>query len=157
MDYTQSEYLVRIFDYGVLHLELNTALFILALFLTVTFVLNRLLFRPVLLTLDARAALVTAVREDNTRKQGEIDRLTAEYEARMDEIRAELDRFRQEARRETAQQVEGILSRARTQAEQRLATAMGELERDMQQVRKDVLQGAGQLAQQITRRVLERR
>ena len=157
MDYTQSEYLVRIFDYGVLHLELNTALFILALFLTVTFVLNWMLFRPVLRTLDARAALVSGVREDNARKQAELDRLTREYETRMDEIRAELDKFRQEARRETGRQVEAIVGRARQDAEQRLAQVMGELDREIQRVRGEVLGGAAQLAQHITQRILERR
>jgi F-type H+-transporting ATPase subunit b len=157
MDYTQSEYLVPIFDYGVLHLELNTAIFILALFAIVTLLLNMLLFRPVLRTLDARAALVTGVRDDNARKQAEIDRLTREYETRMDEIRAELDRFRQDARRDTAREVEAILSRARESAEQKLSKAMGELEAELGTVRSDVLGTAGDLARHISQRILERR
>jgi F-type H+-transporting ATPase subunit b len=157
MDYTQSEYLVPIFDYGVLHLELNTAVFILALFLIVTFVLNRMLFRPVLRTLDARAALVNGVREDNAKKQDEIAQLTREYETRMDEIRHELDRFRQDARRQASRDAEAILGRARDDSEKRLAKSMGELDAEINRLRGEVLGSAGALAQHITTRILERR
>jgi F-type H+-transporting ATPase subunit b len=156
MDYTQSEYLVPIFDYGVLHLELNTALFILFLFLIAMFLLNRLLFRPVLRTLDQRAALVNGIREDNARKQHEIARLTEEYEARMEEIRSEIDQFRQKARRESGRQAEAILTQARRDAEERLGRSMGELEREIARLRAEVLRGAGTLAEQITVRILER-
>ena len=156
MDYAQSEYLLPVFNFGVLHLELNTALFILVLFLSVAFVLNRLLFQPVLRTLDARTTLVNGVREDNARKQDEITRLTREYETRMNQIRGEIDQFRQEARREGARQAEGILSRAHEASEERLARSMDEMEREIAAVRGDVLRGAGRLAERITQRLLER-
>ena len=41
MDYKASPHLVRIFDFDVLHMELNTPLYILALVLVVMFLLNR--------------------------------------------------------------------------------------------------------------------
>ena len=48
MVYTDSDYLIPIFDFGLgLHLELNTALFIFVLVLIVMFSMNRLLFEPV--------------------------------------------------------------------------------------------------------------
>ena len=156
MDYTQSEYLVPIFNYGVLHLELNTAFFILVVFLFVTFALNRLLFQPVLRTLERRAALVEGIRAGNTGKQQEIAQLTRQYEARMDEIRGEIDRFRQERRREAGRDAEAILAQAREASEARLARSMEELQRQLAEVRTDVLKGTGRLAEQITRRILER-
>ena len=154
MDYRASEYLIPIFDYGVLHLELNTALFILALFLVVMFLLNRLLFKPVLRTLDGRAALLTGIQADNARKAQEIAKLTGEYETRMAKIRDEVDRLRREARRESAKAAEGILAGARQAAEQNMSAALVELEREIQRARTEAMAGAKGLAGQITRRVL---
>lgn len=156
MDYTQSEYLVPIFNYGVLHLELNTALFILAVFLIVTFFLQRWLFRPVLRTLRNRNALMEGIREGNAEKQQDISRLTKEYEERMDQIRAEIDQFRQERRREASRDAGAILARARETAEAELSRSMEDMERAMVQVRDDVLKNSGRLAEEITQRILGR-
>jgi len=154
MNYRASEHLIPIFDYGVLHLELNTALFILVLFLAVMLLLNRLLFKPVLRTLDGRAALLTGIQADNARKEQEIAKLTREYETRMAKIRDEVDQLRKESRRESAKAAEGILAAARQAAEQKLSAALAELEREIQRSRAEALAGAKGLAGQITRRVL---
>ena len=47
-----------IFDYGVLHLEWPTAAFIAVVFLLTMFLLNQLLFKPLLRTLDGREAIL---------------------------------------------------------------------------------------------------
>jgi F-type H+-transporting ATPase subunit b len=154
MDYRASQHLIPIFDYGVLHLELNTALFILALFLVVMFALNRLLFRPVLRTLEGRESLVSQIQTGNASKEQEIAKLTAEYQTRMTQIRDELDKLRQQSRRESSRQVEAILSQARKTAEQRLAEAMAGLEQEMSRLRAEALADARRLAEQIARRVL---
>jgi len=154
MDYRASEHLIPIFNYGVLHLELNTALFILVLFLTVMFLLNRLLFKPVLRTLDGRAALLTGIQSDNAHKEQEIAKLTREYETRLAKIRDEVDQLRKESRRESAKAVEGILSEARQAAQRKMSAALVELERDIQGARTEALAGAKGLAGQIARRVL---
>jgi len=154
MDYRASEHLIPIFDYGVLHLELNTALFILVLFLVVMVALNRLLFRPVLRTLDNRAALLSGIQTDNARKEQEIARLTKEYEERMAQIRDEIDQIRRQSRRESAQAAESIMAQARQAAEQKMSAALADLEREIEAVRKQALQGARGLATRIAQRVL---
>ena len=50
MNFRDSEYLIPIFDFDILNMQLNTPLFILALVLLVMFLMNRLLFQPVLRT-----------------------------------------------------------------------------------------------------------
>jgi F-type H+-transporting ATPase subunit b len=154
MNYRASEHLIPIFDYGVLHLELNTALFILVLFLVVMFALNWLLFKPVLRTLDGRAALLAGIQTDNARKEQEIAKLTREYETRMAQIRDEIDRLRQDSRRESAKAAEGIVSAARQAAEQKMSSVLAELQREVARVRAEALAGAKSLAAEITRRVL---
>ena len=120
MEYRVSEHLLPVFDYGVLHLELNTALFIFGLVLIVMFALNRLLFRPVLRSLDNRAALLGEVRESTHRREKEIENLEADYRRRLAQVREEVNRFRQEVRREAQQEVDAILAEARRVADREL-------------------------------------
>ncbi len=156
MDYKASEYLIPVFDYGVLHLELNTALFILVLFGIVVFALNGLLFRPVLRSLDNRTALVEGIQSDNAAKEAEIERLAEEYRANLDRVREEVAQFRQENRRAASLEAESILAVARETTERELEAALATLETEMAGLRREALGNVERIAQQITQRVLER-
>ena len=157
MDYKASEYLIPVFDYGVLHLELNTALFILVLFGIVVFSLNRLLFRPVLRTLDNRTALVEGIQSDNAAKEAEIERLTEEYRANLERVREEVAQFRQETRRAASLEADSILAAARETAERELEAGLATLKSQMAGLRAEALGNVERLAEQITQSVLQPR
>ncbi len=154
MDYKASPHLIKVFDFGILHLELNTAIYILVLVLIVMFFMNKLLFQPVLRTLDQRTDLRSSLQDAAVRHQAEIARLTQDYEASLDRVRQDVARLRQESYRQSQQAVDAILDQARQEAEAEFQDAMADLNHQVSQA-KDTLGGTSQqLAQQVTSRIL---
>ena len=155
MDYTTSEHLIPVFDFGVLHLELNTALFVFALVLIVMFAMNRLLFKPVLRSIDKREALLGELQAQVQARREESEKLDADYHARMAEVREEVNRYRQETRRKAQQEVDAILAEAREVAAKELETALAQLHQEVAQIRGELTAGLEGFAEKITTKVLE--
>jgi F-type H+-transporting ATPase subunit b len=155
MDYKASPHLIRIFDLDLLHIELNTALFVLALVLVLMVALNRLLFRPVLRTLDNRVKLVKSLQEAAAGQREQMDVLAKQYEARLAAVRAEVARVRQESSRETVAQVEVILGQARKEAQADLQAALTDLNAQVQAAKQELGEAARRLADQTTQRILQ--
>ena len=156
MDYTESDYLIPIFDFGLgLHLELNTALFIFVLVLIVMFSMNRLLFEPVLRTLDNRSQMLGKLRESTQQRLREIEALDRDFQTQLARVREEVNIYRQEARRDAQDAVEAVLADARRAVEADLTSAMSELEKEAHRLRDELTERVGGLARQITHRVLE--
>lgn len=154
MEYTASEKLVRLFDFGMLHMEANTVVFIFILLLVVMFFMNRFLFSPVLRTLDARAGALETMRTQVENGKKEIAQLSENYQASLEKVRAEVGEVRAESRKEAAQQVEEILKKARSQADQTLKAALSELEKEVAQASTELSQAAQGLAQKTADRIL---
>ncbi len=155
MDYKQSPHLIEVFDFDILHMELNTPLFILALVLVVMFFLHRLLFRPVLRTLDNRAQTMGSLEEAAAKQHEQTRGLVEDYERQLADVRANVAQVRHEGAREAQQQMSVILEQARSEAQQELERAMGELEGEVQQARQELTAAAERLAEQATNRILQ--
>lgn len=154
MEYTASPYLVRVFDYGILHLELNTLLYILVLVLVVMFFLNRWLFRPILRTLDRREQAMQNLQGEAREHRETIAGLTASYQENLSQVLEEVARVRAETHKESQQAVGAILERARQGAQQQFEAAMRELEAQVEQARGELRASAKTLAEQATDRIL---
>ena len=154
MDYKASEYLITLFDFNIVHMELNTALFVFVLVLIVMFSLNRLLFRPVLRTLDNRKAHTDQLAENALKDRQEIERLIETYTESLERVRGEVAQVRSETRKETQQAVEAILGKARAEAQAELQQALAELEREVSETREALQRSARELADQAAKRIL---
>ena len=154
MDYKQSPHLVEIFNFDILHLELNTPLYILGLVLVVMFFMNKWLFRPVLRTLDNRAALRASQREAAQSHGAELTRLTGEYEEHLANARAEVSRVHQESHQEARAEVTRILAEARNEAQQRFDDAIADLKRQTEQAKGELEAATRGLAEQISERLV---
>ena len=154
MDYKASEYLITLFDFNIVHMELNTALFVFVLVLLVMFSLNRLLFRPVLRTLDNRKAHTDQLAENALKDRQEIERLIETYTESLERVRGEVAQVRSETRKETQQAVEAILGKARAEAQAELQQALAELEREVSETREALQRSARELADQAAKRIL---
>src|SRR5271156_2978267 len=95
MDYRQHAF--ELFDFQILHLQLNTPLFILALLLIVMASLHFLLFKPVLRTLDGRKQEVERLNSETREQQAEVARLTEQYKRDLDVARGQIELARQAA------------------------------------------------------------
>ena len=87
MNFRDSEYLIPIFDFDILNMQLNTPLFIFALVLLVMFLMNRLLFQPVLRTLESRESFLGGLAEAAAGQREEIQRLSEDYEQNLEKVR----------------------------------------------------------------------
>ncbi|MCZ6844030.1 MAG: ATP synthase F0 subunit B [SAR324 cluster bacterium] len=154
MDFRASEFLIPIFDFDILNMQVNTPLFILALLLLVMFSMNKLLFQPVLKTLDARSAYLSGLNEDVAREKGEIQRLVEDYEQKLEQALAQVAQLRQEARKETQEAVDAIIYKARQEADAELRRALSELEQEVEQAKAELGRAAGGLAEQTANRIL---
>lgn len=152
--YLESEHLRKVFDFGLLHLELNTPLFILGLLLVVMFALNFLLFRPVLRTLDNRKAQAAAKIGAAEGAAGEIAKLADQYEADLARLRREVAQVRQEGHQAAQAEVSGILSQAREAAQGDFEAAMAELRQQTGEARAELEASAAGLAGQISQRLV---
>ncbi|MBI4081221.1 MAG: ATP synthase F0 subunit B [Candidatus Lambdaproteobacteria bacterium] len=154
MDFRASKYLVEVFNFDVLHMQLNTSLFILGLVLIVMFLMNRWLFKPVLRTMQNRERLVVELHATSEAQRAEIGRLTQTYEEQLRQAREEVARVRQEARREAQQAVEAVLARARREAAAELAAAVAALGADVREARAQLGRSADLLAERVATRLL---
>lgn len=155
MNFRDSEYLIPIFDFDILNMQLNTPLFIFALILLVMFFMNKLLFRPVLTTLESREGRLAGLSKGVAGQREEIGRLTADYEQKLEKVREEVAQVRQDARKETEEAVQVILSGARQDAQAELGQALSELGKEVEQAKSELRQAAQGLADKAANQILD--
>ena len=85
-------------DYGLLHLQLATPLVVLLILLIMIFTLNKLLFQPVLRTLDNRKQVIDNSQSQVARAIEEIEKLRVEIDHKLHEARAQVMYLINEAR-----------------------------------------------------------
>lgn len=154
MDYQQSPYLIEIFDFQLLHMELNTPLFMLVVVLVVVYFMNRWLFRPVMRTLDNRDGLLAQLQQSAEASRGEVRRMSEQYEQDLQRVRAEVSQVRGEAHAQAQREVAEIVGQARQQGRDEHAQAMRDMEGQVEQVRAELGEQARTLAEQATNRIL---
>ena len=154
MNFRDSEYLIPIFDFDILNMQLNTPLFIFALVLLVMFLMNRLLFQPVLRTLESRESFLGGLADDAAGQRVEIQRLSEDYAQNLEKVRGEVTLVRQEARQEIQQAVDAILDSARQEANAELRQALSELDTEVEQAKGELRQAAQGLAEKAANQIL---
>ncbi len=145
---------ISIFDFYLLNLQMNTPLIMLAMVLVVILALNKLLFRPVLRTLEERKAYLDGLGATAGDQREEIARLADTYEVDLEKVRTEVAQVRTEARKETQEQIDAAIYKARQQADQELRAALSELEGEVRQAREALGPAARDLAEKTANRIL---
>ncbi|MDH4120944.1 MAG: ATP synthase F0 subunit B [Deltaproteobacteria bacterium] len=155
MNYLDSPHLIRVFDFGALHLELNTPVFLFVLIMVVMFLLNALLFRPVMRSVENRTKHLDQTKTGIAENQKTIQRLQEEFQAKLSKVKADIAQIRMEARRKTQMETEGILKEAKKTAEDELRKALDTMNQEVGSVRKELLDRSGALAKQVATQVLK--
>ena len=137
----------ELFNYGVLHMEWPTALFIFVVFMITMFLLNRLLFVPIIRTLEAREAKA----EENKAKVDSLEQkiIISEkgYQEKVDSLHKKLLSFRQQALSEATKASKTIILEARQRTEKRLAKA----EQDISTAKAEALSEATQFTDNLAK------
>jgi len=77
-------------DYGLLHLQLATPVIVLIILFIMIFSLDKLLFQPVLRTLDNRSAAIEKSQKHVIQVSDEVERLKQDFQQKLDSVRAEV-------------------------------------------------------------------
>ena len=83
-------------DYGMLHFQLATPVVVLIILFIMIFTLNKLLFQPVLRTLDNRNAVIEKSQKRVIQVSEEVERLKQDFQQKLDSVRTEVLHLRNE-------------------------------------------------------------
>ena len=76
-------------DYGLLHLQLATPFAVMIVLFIMIYSLNKLLFQPVLRTLDNRSDAITKSQHSVIQVSEEVESLKQEFQQKLDAVRTE--------------------------------------------------------------------
>ncbi len=133
-----------------------SALWVIAFLLSCTFLLNALIFQPILRVIEARQK---AVADAQTLAQSASDRATAaanEYKQTLNEARSEVYRQMDDTRRAALDKRAALLGETRAAVERELQDAAAQLEQQAVEARAGLDRDAQSLAGAIVSRVLGR-
>ena len=125
--------------------------------LLLTFLLNRLLFKPILRVIGERERAITSARELAERSAAEARAATAEFERKTAEARAELYKQMDEMRRAALAGRAEILSRTRAEAEAQITAASAKLAAEAEEARRNLSAEADALGAAVAERILGRK
>ncbi len=77
-------------DYGMLHLQLATPAAVLIIIFIMIFTLNKLLFQPIIRTLDNRKEVIVKSQKRVGQVEGEVERLKQDFQQKLNEVRTEV-------------------------------------------------------------------
>jgi len=133
-----------------------TALWVVGFLLLCTWLLNSLVFQPILRVIDQRATAVRGARELADSAAQKATAAAAEYDHKVNTARAEIYRQMDDMRKSALDQRAGLLSSTRATVEQELQTATGRVRQESNEARVALDRDAQNLAGAIVSRVLGR-
>lgn len=125
-------------------------------FLLLMFLLNRLLFRPLVRLLDERTARTEGRQAEATRAEAEADAKLADYEGKLRAARAAADEARGEVLRSAEAERQGLLAQAAAEAEHTVAEIRARVRSEADQARRALRAESNALATAAATRILGR-
>lgn len=135
----------------------KTLIIQLIIFIATIFILNSLLFKPLLGLLEKREKL-TAGRIREAKELGDkVERITREYRAKLDEVRAKATEERNEIRRKAHAAAEDLIGKAHKEALALLEEARSKLELEAKEIREKIKPEIAVLAREMALQILGRK
>ena len=118
-------------DYGLLHLQLATPFAVMIVLLIMIYALNKLLFQPVLQTLDNRSDAITKSQQSVIQVSEEVESLKQEFQQKLDAIRTEALHIRNTEHKEGLAERESMILGERQTLENELENNIAELDSEI--------------------------
>ena len=144
----------QVFDFGVLHMEWPTALFIFVVFVITMFFLNTWLFQPIIQSLEARDKEVDSGHQEAKDLAGKINAAEQDYQSKLNALLGRIEVSRKEALAEAMAEAEKILSEAKEKASQTLSEARKEISGEREKSLQDAKALTAELAQLINTKAI---
>ena len=133
-----------------------TSLWVIGFLLTCTFLLNTLIFQPILRVIEARGKAVADARQMAETAADRANVATTEYTQKLNAARSDVYRAMDENRRAALDSRAALLSETRAMVERELGDASRRLTQETDQARATLDREADALAGAIVSRVLGR-
>ncbi len=134
------------------HLIAITAVLILFLMA----VLNLLLYRPILKTLDQRKEIVEGAAQDTEHAEQQIGKLQQDYDHAFQEARSDAKAVYNRNHKEALVKEREILTKAQKKTDKIMEKAMVELEKDLDSAKEDLRSHSELLSREISAKILGR-
>jgi len=129
---------------------------LIGLFVLLIFPADKLLFQPLLATLDERAKRIEGARKRAGEVARRADEVLAAYERSVDAAREEADSHRKGRVAAAREELSRITGEARSAAEEEVGRAHKQVEDEVGLVRASLREGSQQLGLEVAARVLGR-
>ncbi len=144
----------EVFNFGMLHLEWPTALFVFVVFIITTIVLNTLLFKPILRTLESRRSEIDMNIDQSQNMSQAIEKSEQDYQSKLAGVRDKIQQSRQQAIDEAMGKANELLDNSKESIAKKLEDAEKELSKERAESMKDAASLTEELSQLIKTKVL---
>ncbi len=141
-------------DYGLLHLQLATPFAVMVVLFIMIYSLNKLLFQPVLRTLDNRSDAITKSQQSVIQVSEEIESLKQEFQQKLDAVRTEALHLRNTEHEEGITERESMILEERQTLENELEKNIAELEEEIKSTKTIFSKLNKELSSSIRRQLL---
>ena len=123
-------------DYGLLHLQLATPFAVLIVLFIMIYALNKLLFQPVLRTLDNRTDAIAKSEQTVIQVSEEVESLKQDFQKKLDAVRMEALHLRNTGHEEGLAERESMILEERKTLENEIEKNIAELEVEIKSTKK---------------------
>ena len=123
-------------DYGLLHLQLATPFAVLIVLFIMIYALNKLLFQPVLRTLDNRTDAIAKSEQTVIQVSEEVESLKQDFQKKLDAVRMEALHLRNTGHEEGLAERESMILEERKTLENEIEKNIAELEGEIKSTKK---------------------
>ena len=123
-------------DYGLLHLQLATPFAVLIVLFIMIYALNKLLFQPVLRTLDNRTNAIAKSEQTVIQVSEEVESLKQDFQKKLDAVRMEALHLRNTGHEEGLAERESMILEERKTLENEIEKNIVELEGEIKSTKK---------------------
>ena len=141
-------------DYGLLHLQLATPFAVMIVLLIMIYALNKLLFKPVLRTLDNRSDAIAKSQQNVIQVTEEVESLKQEFQQKLDALRTEALHIRNSAHEESIVERESMILEERQTLENELEKNIAELEGEIKSTKTVFSKLNKELSKSISKQLL---
>ena len=124
-------------DYGLLHLQLATPFAVLIVLFIMIYALNKLLFQPVLRTLDNRTDAIAKSEQTVIQVSEEVESLKQDFQKKLDAVRMEALHLRNTGHEEGLAERESMILEERKALENEIEKNIAELEGEIKSTKKN--------------------
>ena len=123
-------------DYGLLHLQLATPFAVMIVLFIMIYALNKLLFQPVLRTLDNRTDVIAKSEQSVIKVSEEVESLKQDFQKKLDAVRLEAIHLRNIGHEEGLAERESMILEERKTLENEIEKNIAELEGEIKSTKK---------------------